>query len=359
MTSRHPAAPVHRPPQAATVTWTLFSAVVGAGYASGQELVLFLAPCGRQGIPGALLVGMLIGMASLLQNPSASASQPGARDGCAAPMVAADLMHRGVALTLAWMTLAAMVAAMAHLVGQQDGQRAALLLAAGATWGGAALPVHRGLSPISRTLGPVMALAIITEAAAWAALPPARPPGTGLHPLAPGNPVHCLQGVFIYAAGNAVFARLAVERLVAAERLSPAHLVAACAAGGFLTGGVAAAALFAIGAAGTFDQPMPLMAAAGRLHPTVAVVHVAVVGAAAYTTAVAGAHALASAAAAALGGSRTKPLWAALVVASVLPAARGGFVETVHRLYPLGGWAALAALALSWVFARLGRRRLY
>lgn len=348
------------------MVWTLFSAVVGAGYASGRELVLFLGPCGAHQQWAALLVGLLTGLAAALPEPDAPAPGGSPRWLLNGPWLASAI-DRVTGWGLAWVTLAAMVAALTHLVARAPEEALATVVAvAGAIWAGAALPLQRGLAFISRLLGPAIAAAILLEAAGWGVVGLAAPPNAA--PL-PGSLIGldrsgCLQGAFVYAAGNAIFARVTLEGLVRLLGLSRRALLFACGAGGGLVGLAAAAGLFAIAEAGTSAVAMPLMQSAALLHPMAGAAHRLVLAAAAYTTAVAAAAALAgllsaSRLAGPLRGPAGSAAGAALAVVSTLPLAREGFVETVHTLYPLAGWTALVALALRWGFAMSLWRRLY
>ena len=339
---------------ARAVAWTLFSAVVGAGFASGRELVLFLGDCGAGGPLAAVGVGLLIG---LMASPFAAAGR-----GSDPPAVL-----RVTSLVLAWTTLAATLAALGHLAAAVPaGPAGSLLVAALVVWAGAALPASRGLAPLSRLIGPVIAAVVMLEALAWAAGSALVLLDAPAAELVPGALQWrtCLSGVLVYAAGNALFGRAAVARLVGELRLEATATRRACALGGLLVGLVAGAGLWTVGLAGSSAQPMPLMTAAVRLHPSAGLLHSLLLAGAAYTTAVAAASALVApleglALRLARSERRIGPVSAALAIVSVLPVARHGFVEAVHLLYPLAGWTALVALALDWVFARAPWRRLY
>lgn len=333
------------------VAWSLFSAVVGAGFASGRELVLFLGPCGRWGPAAAAAVGLAVGVAAALPPPGSPAAEPGDTPAGSWPAGLYGVASAG----LAWATLVAMVAAMAHLAGPRAS--GATLAAAAAVWAASAAPPGSGLAAVSRVLGPAIAAGLLAEAAGWAARGPAGS-GGGLPPTGHA----CLSGAALYVSGNALFAQASIADLLRSFSLGRFRALAACAAGGGLVGLVGAAGLWTIGRAATAREPMPLVMAAAALDSAAGEAHRLVVAAAAYTTAVAAACALVSLAQGAarrrVGGWERTAL-AAAVVASTLPLARQGFVEAVHRLYPLAGWAALAALVLGWAFAMAAGRRLY
>lgn len=338
------------------VAWSLFSAVVGAGFASGRELVLFLGPCGRWGPAAAAAVGLAVGVAAALPPPGSPAAEPGDTPAGTWPAGLYGVASAG----LAWATLVAMVAALAHLAGPRA-SGATLAVAAAAVWAASAAPPGSGLAAVSRVLGPAIAAGLLAETAGWAARGPAGS-GGGLLPTGQGALHACLSGAALYVSGNALFAQASIADLLRSFSLGRFRALAACAAGGGLVGLAGAAGLWTIGRAATAREPMPLLMAAAALDPAAGEAHRLVVAAAAYTTAVAAACALVSLAQGAarrrVGGWERMAL-AAAVVASTLPLARQGFVEAVHRLYPLAGWAALAALALGWAFAMAAGRRLY
>ena len=351
------------------MAWTLFSSVVGAGFASGRELVLFLGSCEPHRGWAALLTGCLIGLVAALPEP-APPSPPGRGGTLFEWWRLPSALYAAVTRGLAWATLVAMVAALAHLVAPtRETALGPLAVAAVAVWLGAAVPAHRGLVLVSRVLGPAMAAAILLEGAIWGLAGPAPLPApTSRRPMSGPTQtlgsLGCLEGTLIYAAGNAAFARVALEELVRVMRLPGRDLSLASAAGGGLVGAVAAAGLTAVERAGTWITAMPLLEAASDLHPAAGAAHRLVLAAAAYTTAVAGASALSGW----LPQWRPSPQWghsagtavgAAVVVLSTLPVAREGFVEAVQTLYPLAGWTALVALALRWGFAIVPWRRLY
>lgn len=339
---------------ASAVAWTLFAAVVGAGFASGRELVLFLGRCAGAGPLTAVGVGVLIG---LMAAPPGAARRPSP----------SPVVLRLTSVMLAWTTLAATLAALAHLAAPAASTHGRSLVAAAlAAWAGAALPASRGLAPISRKVGPVIAAVVLAEALAWGAASALDLLDATAARAALGPPQWrpCMSGALVYAAGNALFGRAAVERLAGELRLQATATRRACALGGLMVGLVAGAGLWTVDLARSDAHPMPLTAAAARLHPSAGLLHMALLAGAAYTTAVAAASALVTPLRGlgrrmVSGDRQAGPVAAGLAIASVLPIARQGFVEAVHLLYPLAGWTALLALALDWIFAMTTRRRLY
>lgn len=337
-------------PATSLVAWTLFSAVVGAGYASGRELVVFFLPCRGWALPAALGAGLLIALAA--HGPSGA----GAGRRGLPPWV-----DRAVIGGISWVSLAAMMAGTAHLVDPARARPFSGVVVAGALiWAGASLPPARGLARISRWLGPPIAVGMMGLAAAWAVA--GRIPGeAGPQPWREGWLPRCLTNTATYAASNAVFARGALDALAGSLAASPGAAPRGATAGGLLVGVVATAGLSAMLAAGTSDLPMPLVEAASRLHPVSGWLYRVVLLAAIYTTGVAAATSLASLAAphGVSPGHAGHARWALLWVASAVPAAAPGFAETVGQLYPAAGIVALAYLLVEAALASLAGPRLY
>ncbi len=100
-----------------------------------------------------------------------------------------------------------------------------------------------------------------------------------------------------------------------------------------------------------------------ELHPWAYRLHVAVVTASVYTTAVAAVVGLSQPGKTGLHLTRlpaeANRAVSAFWVLTAVPAAAPGFAPVLARFYPLAGWVALAAMGLEVLFARLRRRGLY
>lgn len=370
------------------MVWTLFSAVVGAGFATGQELVPFLRECPSPPA-AAVLACLLAGWLAWTR-----AARPLAPAGRWAPPRRSRRCgwvlepSRAAAVGVSWISLTAMEAALAHLLEGLLGRALALVAAAGLVALGAVLPAARGLGRLSTLLGPFMAAAL-TATGLWVAL---RPPGPA--PSAPAAPPEasragsvigaragtgrCAMRVLLYASANGLFAQQPL-RAVAAGLPAGAPEVAPTARmlrgplpglwGGALLGLVAAIGVWVMGRTASSGAAMPLVVSAEALHPMARVVYTAAVAASAYTTAVAAAVGLGSGhlpvgrSEQASSGRGWRLLQvnarALLWVALAVPVAAAGFAEAVQRLYPAAGWAALAAVTLEGLFAALRRRGLY
>ena len=349
------------------MAWTLFSAVVGAGFATGQELLPFLRHCHSPPLAAAaacLLAGCLAWGRAVRPSPGAAAAP------ARAPFDP-DRAGRLAAVIISWISLTAMEAALAHLLQPLLGPAVGLAAAAAAIAAGAALPAARGLGRISVLLGPFMAVAVLATAA-WVALLPTRAPEPGkVLPALQLDAGRCALRMGLYAAANGLFAEAPLRAVAAGLQPAPAGPVNAPPAagprpgalwpglwGGGLLGATAGVAIWVVDRTASATEPMPLVVSAARVHPSASVLYGAVVTASAYTTAVAAAVGLAGASPAGRAGPEAARLSAARAVAWTLlaaPPAAAGFAETVQRLYPLAGWMALGAVALQAAFAA-GRR---
>lgn len=344
----------------AQLVWTLFSAVVGAGFATGRELVLFFSGCPPSPVPWLLVSCLLIGViAARDPAPGRASGAPGHWERAAGRLSAA------AGMCLSWVTLVAMEAALAHLVAPRASWPAALIFSAFIIWAGAFWPAARGLGRLAQLLGPFIALAVVALSL-WALVAPfSMPPDGFARPAAPGparSPTlsRCALQAALYAASNGLFARVPLLTVAAATGQAP--LPPALGAGALLAA-TAASTLWLVARFETSHFPMPLVEAAFELHPWAYRLHVAVVTASVYTTAVAAVVGLSQRSETGLQppglprGARTAVC--AFWVLTALPAAAPGFAPALGRFYPLAGWVALAATGLELLFASLRRRGLY
>ena len=373
---------------AALVVWTLFSAVVGAGFATGQELVPFLQECPAPTVAAAvacLVAGWLAWTRAL---------QPGWPGGCC-PSKRGSWDSRVVfgasqaaAVVVSWISLTAMEAALAHLLHPLLGPVLSLVAAATLVAMGATLPAARGLGRLSTLLGPFMAAALTTTGL-WLALqpsgsgPPAPSEPPRLHPPDPAprpgvGAGRCAMRVMLYASANGLFAERPLRAVAAGAAVGGSGMPPAAATsvptkllglwGGALLGLTAGTGVWVMRRTSSSGEVMPLVVSAEALHPAARLVYTAAVGASAYTTAVAAAVGLGAGHGASAGlGLPGRSGWPRLAaggralvwVVLAAPVAAAGFAEAVQRLYPAAGWAALAAVTVQSLFAALRRRGLY
>ena len=379
-----------RPPGrdgAGLVVWTLFSAVVGAGFATGQELVPFLRECASPpaaAVLACLLTGWLAWTRAASPVPPADRRPDLPRSRRCGWLLEPS---RAAAVGVSWISLTAMEAALAHLLEGVLGRVPSLVAAAGLVALGAILPAARGLGRLSTILGPFMAAAL-TATGLWVAVrPPGPPPSTpailpgtsradaliGARPWAG----RCALRVILYASANGLFAQQPLRAVATGLPSGPPEVARTAQVlrgplpglwGGALLGLVAGTGVWVMGRTASSGAVMPLVVSAEALHPAARIVYTASVAASAYTTAVAAAVGLG---AGHLPGGRSERFFergwqllqvnarALLWVALAVPVAASGFAEAVQRLYPAAGWVALAALTLEGLFAAMRRRGLY
>ena len=380
------------------VVWTLFSAVVGAGFATGQELLPFVREC--TDAPAAAAMACLLTGWLAWNRAMRRGCGPGG-PGSAAPPWPVGWAGRAAALAVSWIALTAMEAALAHLLEGLLGPALSLVVAAALVGLGAMVPAASGLGRLSAVLGPFMA-ASLTATGLWVDLQPAEPatplsPGSDPRAARPGEAAartgaprpaagQCALRILLYASANGLFAERPLRAVAAglpAGGSGTGHGALLGLWGGGLLGFTAAIGVWVMGRTASSGEVMPLVASAAALHPAARVVYSAAVAASAYTTAVAAAVGLAGDQSRArtrtarvevpqarrgprhpggcrcpwrrLGPGGRAVAWVALGI----PVAGLGFAEAVQRLYPWAGWAALAALTAESLFAALRRRGLY
>ncbi|HEY8486957.1 MAG TPA: hypothetical protein VIL11_06130 [Limnochordales bacterium] len=356
-------------PGRAAAVWTLFASVVGAGFATGQELVPFTVACGpaSPAMAAAACVGAAVLAAGRSAYPGPWRGSSGRRPTGAREVVLAA-GGRAAAMAISWISLVAMLAALAHLTARDGGQGLSLAAWGMAVAAVASLPAGRGLARLSSLLGPPMAALVALSVGAWllGAPRPSEPAGPGqgrAHGDGAGaataagrvsvglRPAACAGRAALYAAANGLFAEAALRPLWGPDGRPGGPLRAAAAVGlpaGAVLGSLAAGSVLVVRSHLPAPPTMPLVHAAGRVHPALGRLHAAAVALAAYTTAVAAVVALGQ-------GPERAAAW----TAAALPVAALGFAPAVARLYPVAGWLALGVLAAEALFAGRRRRGLY
>ncbi|MEW5762493.1 MAG: hypothetical protein AB1776_04760 [Bacillota bacterium] len=313
-------------------------AVIGAGFASGQEILQFFALFGRAGIWGAALVGLLFAYLGAVVLGTATGVHSTSYRGIISRLLGPYLgtVVDLLSICVLFGGLAVMLAGSGAVARQQFGLHP--------VWGvlGLALltslVVSRGLEgvvEVNAVIVPVK-VAIVSVISLWVLFPGASLPVGAVPDPAAGN-----WGVaaLLYVSYNLI---IPVAVLASVGRYTPrAAGMAGAAAGGLLLGGLAAlmAAALARYVPQVAAAQVPLLYMANLIHPALARVAAAVIWLAIFTTAVAEAHGLA--ARMAPPGTRRYCLCGIGAVLCAAPAAALGFPELVGIFYPLFGYAGL------------------
>lgn len=338
-------------PGAAAVATTYIGTVVGAGFASGQEIWQFFTAFGPVGTLGILLAtGLFVffGLAALRVG-----SRLGARSHAAVvAVVGGRWLGRALDGLIAFFlfgALATMVAGAGAVSEDQWGQPAlagCLLLAAATV-----VTVWFGLNGVTGAMGTVAPLLLVATVGVSLAtllregIPLATPAAPAAAPV-PWWPASAV----LYVSYNLVGA-VAVLAPLGGAVTSRAALARGAALGG---GGLGLAALgihLALSATlpAAAAHEVPMLHVAGRLGPAVGLGYGAVLLAEIYTTAVASLYGL-TARFASPGPGKTVMAGfrrAALVIGvASLAAGRLGFATLVGTFYPLTGLAGLTLLVL-------------
>lgn len=334
------------------VTWETAAiytgAVIGAGFASGRELMLFFVRYGPVGPLAALVAGALLGLAGAALVRIAHAN--GIRDYAAACRHLAGRLGSAIELVLSlflFAGLAVMIAAGATIISLNtplsyrvaEAVMAAITLLV-VTFGA------RGLAVVNNWVVPYMAAVMILASFRVLGQTPQPLPA----PLR--TPALLPWSVLLYVAYNLM---TGAAVLIALPKASSQQRARGAIIGGLTLGilaGVTSAAL-SVRAATVLDAPMPMLSLVRSLGSWGAAFYVPAIWAEIMTTAVADAFALAE---------RLTPgrpgLGGAAVVILALPLANQGFARLVDQGYPLLGVAGLAVLALvSWRILRPKPRR--
>ncbi|MEW6458752.1 MAG: hypothetical protein AB1441_06755 [Bacillota bacterium] len=318
--------------------------VIGAGFASGQEIMQFFAVFGTRGLWGvALATALFVYLGVVVQTTAVRLESTGYRE------VLEHLLGRSLAavmdrlsLGMLLVGLGIMLAGSGAIFQEQLGlpPAAGVLVLAALTvavlWGGlnGVVAVNAVLVPLK--LGLVIGVALLALATAWGS------PGSAAH--AGASPPGLLAGNWVWAALLYVSYNMVVPVAVLStlgRHLSPAEAVRGALAGGIMLGlaaGVVAAAIIAHYGQVRLYQ-VPLLYLAGAVHPVVGAMFSVVIWLAVFTTGIANAHGFAGRLA--LPGSRGYRLAGLGAALIMVPVALLGFVTLVRFFYPLFGLIGL------------------
>lgn len=323
------------------VAWTYLGTVIGAGFASGQELLQFFVPYGFRGVMGALLAGLVLGWAGgdLLR---ATGGRQGYHD-----LLASLLGPRAGRLLAGWMNLffflglSIMFAAGGTLFRLQLGLP--FWLGTCLSWLTVVVTVlgrARGIMAFNSLLAPPLCAAVLLlSLAGLVARAPADLPFPSPNPLTGGN---WALAALLYASYNLVLGAAVLTGL----RVDVRKGRQGAWAGGLMLGILAALAVQALLLnPGVLDREIPFLGFASRYRAG-GLAFALVLWAAILTTAVADAFGLAG------DLERRGHTWAWSVLAPTLlalPLAAVGFQQLVAGVYPLLGYAGLPLLGgLAW-----------
>jgi len=318
-------------------------AVIGAGFASGQEILQFFVLFGPRALLGTLLVAALfaylgavvLGTATGLQSTSYRGVIDrflGCRLGAVMDLVSMVVLFGGLGL---------MLAGSGAVAQQQFGLPPAVGVLGLAAL--TSLVIYRGLVGVIEVNVLIVPVKVLTVAliCLCALLGGQGSPGEAVEKAAPGGGCWWLAAI-LYVSYNLI---ILVAVLASVGRTIPRVAgMAGALAGGLMLGGTAALMTAALAAhlPETGTAQVPMLYLAGMIHPALAGIASVVIWLAIFTTAVAEAHGLA-ARLAAPGTSRYR-VYGIAAVFGALPATYAGFPELVRLFYPLFGYAGLLLL---------------
>ena len=319
---------------------TYVGTVVGAGFASGQEIWTFFVRFGWAGFFGLALSGALFALAGLRALALGACFGPRATQFQALAAIAgswAPLLDL-VLLVFLIVLSGVMLAGAGAMAGQYSGPAwVGILLTASL-----ALLVIRadvpGLTAANEVVVPILVLATISLALASLGAPGTSRPGT--YPPSWGWPLAAL----LYASYNTALALPVLSAMGAAEVDAAVRRAGALwgAFGLFFVGGLVAASLLRQPDLAARSE-VPMAAIAGRIAKPFAWLYGAVLWAELFTTLVADSYGAAVRLGQLFGGSRT--LWAGITMILGMLLSRLGFARLVRTAYPAFGLVSLVILA--------------
>lgn len=318
---------------------TYIGTVVGAGFASGQEIWTFFARHGRNGFAGLALAGLLFALAGV------RAFQHGARIGAGGTYYQALESMFGRAARVLDLVLVSFLVVLGGVM--LAGAAAATPLLGCPAWLGVSITVGLGLLVIAADLqGIVMVnrmivpiLLVVIVAISLPALGSEIPAGSSAR-----RPYSWIPSSLLYASYNTVLSLPVLVALGAAERRAEVRLAGgiAGAMGLSLLGAVILAALLG-NAASAAGSEVPMAAVAKAASGPVASFYAFILWAELFTTMVADIYGASVRLRQVFGGNRVAWAAAAMAVGSIL--CRLGFSRLVRTIYPAFGLICLAVLA--------------
>ncbi len=335
--------------------------VMGAGFASGQEIVQFFVSFGRAGFAGILLATVLFAwlgcrLLELGHRLRATAYHQAIYYVCG----------RRIGRLLDWLTSAFLFAALAvMLAGIATVARDHVGLPYWPTLGGAGLAVAtavvfglRGIAAANMVLTPLLLTAVMAMSLyslVYHALDPA-----GL--AVPATPVrqpaaHWLLASLLYVSYNIVVSSTVLVPLGGSMPLYASRLAGGV-LGGLVLGGLATflSLVVMLHYPGSLDREVPILEVASRQHPLAGAAYALILLTAMYTTALAALFGCAGKAAAATG--LPPAVAAVLITAAALGCGQIGFAKLIGILFPFFGYATFwFTVRLAWSSLRGSRWR--
>ncbi|MGQ9711260.1 MAG: YkvI family membrane protein [Desulfotomaculales bacterium] len=317
-------------------------AVIGAGFASGKEIMQFFVLFGPRALPGTLLTTVLFAYLGAVVLGTATGVQSTSYRGVIARLLGSRLgtVKDVVSLVVLFGGLGVMLAGSGAVLQQQFGlpPEAGVLGLAVLT----CLVIYRGLAGVIEVNAVIVPVKVVTVAGiCLCSLLWSRGAAPAAGDALPGGGCWWVAAI-LYVSYNLI---IPVAVLASVGRSVPrAAGMAGALAGGLILGGTAALMTAALAAymPGTGMAQVPMLYLAGMIHPALAGITSVIIWLAIFTTAVAEAHGLAARLAAP--GTARYRLYGIGAVIAALPATCAGFPELVRLFYPLFGYAGLLLL---------------
>jgi uncharacterized membrane protein YkvI len=340
---------------------TYAGTVIGAGFASGQEIVQFFASFGKTGLAGIAVAAVLFAWLGgrLLETGHhlrATAYHQAIYHVCGRR--AAIILDVLTALFL-FVMLAVMFAGIATVGRDSLGLPYNLgLAAAGAAVAVTVLGGIRGVAVANLAIAPLLVVCIAAVglySLAYHAFDP-------IHLAAPPSPAsqsapHWLLATLIYASYNLMVAATVLVPLGGAVP-HYASRAGGGALGGLILGGLAAflTLVILIHHPDSLTHEIPILQVASQQHPLASIVYTAILLAAMYTTALASLYGCAGKMAAATG--LHPAVTAVMVTVAAVICGQFGFANLIKYLFPVFGYATLwFTVRLAWLSFRDSRWR--
>ncbi len=340
---------------------TYAGTVIGAGFASGQEIVQFFASFGKAGLAGIAVATLLFAwlggrLLELGYRLKATAYHQAIYHVCGRR--AALVLDALTALFL-FVMLSVMVAGIATVGRDYLGLPYYLgLAAAGAAAAVIVLGGIRGVAVANMAIAPLL-IACIAAVGLYSLAYHAADPGLSAPPPAPASQSapHWLLATLIYVSYNLM---VGATVLVPLGGTVPHYASRAGGGviGGLILGGLAAflTLVVMIHHPDSLTQEVPILEIASHQHPLASIVYTVILLVAMYTTALASLYGCAGKTAAATG---LHPAVAAVMVAvAAVICGQFGFANLIRMLFPVFGYATLWFTArLAWLSLRDSRWR--
>lgn len=343
-----------------TVVWGYLGAVIGAGFASGQELLQFFLVYGLYALPGVLIAGGLFAWLGVVLF-----AWKGSRRTADYQTLLADLFGTRLARWIDGALTASLllgVCTMFSASGAVFSEHLDLphglgVIAAFAVVLGLLLRGYRGLVSTYNLLVPIKVVLLLSIATAAYIANQGHSGPVAVITLAPGPSGSWWLAAILYAGYN--FALAMVVLTAYRQSVGPGDGIRGAAVGGLILGAMAAVCCLAMGqyAPEVFRYQVPMLFVAGKVAPAAKGIYLAVLWLGILTTAIANTYGFAQRISQHFGWRYRTCLAATVMIA--LPLSFQGFARLVSWFYPLFGvLGAVIALTLTASFLRFALRQL-